>query len=310
LPFEAQFWLFLAFFAGFAVKVPMFPFHTWLPYAHGQAPTVGSVILAAVLLKMGTYGFLRFNFPMMPDATVYFVPLVAVLSLIMIVYGSLVAFAQSDIKQVVAYSSIAHMGEVILGLFALNVEGLSGSVFLMISHGIVSGGLFLLVGVIYERLHTKEMSEFGGIAKVMPKFATIFAIMAMASVGLPLTIGFVGEFLSLLAFYKTSPWMTAIAGLSIIFGAVYTLNIVRRTFFGQIVSEKVAGLKDLTKRELAALVPLAALVIILGVYPKPILQAAESSSTNLLAWMLKKASPDNKLNILQKNIPNNQGAAQ
>jgi NADH-quinone oxidoreductase subunit M len=228
----------------------------------------------------------------------------------MIVYGSLVAFAQSDIKQVVAYSSIAHMGVVILGLFALNVEGLSGSVFLMISHGIVSGGLFLLVGVIYERLHTKEMSEFGGIAKVMPKFATIFAIMAMASVGLPLTIGFVGEFLSLLAFYKTSPWMTAIAGLSIIFGAVYTLHILRRTFFGEVVSEKVAGLKDLTKRELAALVPLAALVIILGVYPKPILQAAESSSTNLLAWMLKKASPDNKLNILQKNIPNNQGVAQ
>ncbi|MEY4505268.1 MAG: hypothetical protein RL154_1565 [Pseudomonadota bacterium] len=309
LPFDIQFWLFLAFYAGFAVKMPIFPFHTWLPHAHGQAPTVGSVILAAVLLKMGaSYGFLRFSFPIMPDASIYFMPVMAAFSLIMVIYGSLLAFAQSDIKQVIAYSSIAHMGVVMLGLFSMNVEGFTGSVFLMFSHGIVSGGLFLLVGVIYERMHTKDMSQFGGIAKVMPKYALLFAIFTMANVSLPLTIGFVGEFLCLVGYYKTSPWMTAAAGLLIITSAVYMLNIMRRTFYGPIINEKVAALKDLNKRELLAIVPLAALVIILGVYPKPILQAAESSSTNLLAWMLKKASPENKLIIMQANIPNNQGA--
>ncbi len=308
LPFDTQFWLFLALFAGFAVKMPIFPFHTWLPHAHGQAPTVGSVILAAVLLKMGaSYGFLRFNFPILPDASIYFMPVIATLSLIMVVYGSLVAFGQKDIKQVVAYSSIAHMGVVMLGLFAMNVEGMSGSIFLMFSHGIISGGLFLLVGVIYERMHTKEIAQFGGIAKTMPKYATIFALFTMANVSLPLTIGFVGEFLCLLGYFKTSPYMATAAGVILITGAVYMLNMMRKTFYGPIVNEKVAALKDLNKREKLALIPLAALIIILGVYPRPVLQPAEASSGNLLSLMLKKVSPENKILILEANIPNNQG---
>ncbi|MBT8348615.1 MAG: NADH-quinone oxidoreductase subunit M, partial [Sulfurovum sp.] len=191
LPVNYQLWLFAAFFIGFAIKVPMFPFHTWIPYAHGQAPTIGSVILAAVLLKMGTYGFVRFSLPMFPDASVLSITPIAVLSLIMIIYTAMIAYAQKDVKQVIAYSSVSHMGIIMLGLFAMNAEGLSGSVFQMLSHGIVSGALFMLVGMIYERRHTKLMSEFGGIASVMPKFAVIFGIMLMASVGLPLTIGFV-----------------------------------------------------------------------------------------------------------------------
>jgi len=302
LPFDVQVWVFLAFFAGLAVKVPMFPFHTWLPYAHGQAPTVGSIILAAILLKMGTYGFLRLNFPIMPDATLYFVTPIAILSLIMIVYTAMIAFAQSDMKQVVAYSSVSHMGVIMLGMFALNVEGMAGSVFLMISHGIVSGALFMLVGVIYERLHTKEMSEFGGIASVMPKYGVIFGIVLMGSVGLPLTIGFVGEFLSLLGFFKVSPFMTLIAGTTIILGAIYMLNIFRKSFFGQVTNSKIIGLKDLTRREVAALVPLALLVIILGVYPKPILEPAESSAKKLVELMFKKSqSFEAKLSILDYN---------
>jgi NADH-quinone oxidoreductase subunit M len=192
--YNVQMWLFVAFFLGFAIKVPMVPFHTWLPYAHGQAPTIGSVILAAILLKMGTYGFIRFSLPLFPDASVAMVIPMATLALIAIVYTAMVAYAQEDIKQVIAYSSVSHMGVIILGTFALNVEGIGGSIFLMISHGIVSGALFMLVGVIYDRKHTKMMSEFGGLAKVMPMYATIFGVMLMASVGLPLTIGFVGEF--------------------------------------------------------------------------------------------------------------------
>lgn len=227
LPFDMQFWLFIAFFCGFAVKVPMFPFHTWLPYAHGQAPTIGSVILAAVLLKMGTYGFVRFSLPLFPDASVYFTIPMAILALIAIVYTAMVAYAQEDMKQVIAYSSVSHMGVIILGIFALNVEGIGGAIFLMISHGIVSGALFMLVGVVYDRTHTKMIKDYGGIARVMPKYATIFAIMLMASIGLPLTIGFVGEFLSLLGFFKVSASLTLIAGLTIIFGAVYMLTMYK-----------------------------------------------------------------------------------
>jgi NADH-quinone oxidoreductase subunit M len=302
LPMDVQIWVFLAFFAGLAVKVPMFPFHTWLPYAHGQAPTVGSVLLAAVLLKMGTYGFLRLNFPIMPDATLYFMVPVAILSLIMVVYTAMIAFAQTDMKQVIAYSSVSHMGVIMLGMFALNVEGISGSVFLMISHGIVSGALFMLVGVIYERLHTKEMSEFGGIVSVMPKYGTIFGIVLMGSVGLPLTIGFVGEFLSLLGFFKVSPFMTLIAGTTIILGAIYMLNVFRKSFFGPIVHDRIVGLKDLTRRELAGLIPLTLLVIVLGIYPKPILEPAETSAKKLVELMFKKSqSFDAKLSILDYN---------
>jgi NADH-quinone oxidoreductase subunit M len=289
LPFDIQTWLFVAFFLGFAIKVPMFPFHTWLPYAHGQAPTIGSVILAAVLLKMGSYGFLRFSLPMFPDATVYFLIPVAILSLIMIVYTAMVAYAQEDMKQVIAYSSVSHMGVVIIGTFALNVEGIGGSIFLMLSHGIVSGALFMLVGVIYDRRHTKMMSEFGGLAHVMPRYATITGVMLMASVGLPLTIGFVGEFLSLLGFYKVSHTMTIIAGLTIILGAVYMLVLYKKVFFGELTNDKNKNLKDLTVQETTALVPLVILVAWLGIYPKPVLEPINNSVTELVHHMHKNA---------------------
>ncbi len=289
LPVDAQTWLFWAFFLGFAIKVPMFPFHTWLPYAHGQAPTVGSVILAAVLLKMGTYGFVRFSLPLFPDASVAAITPVAIIAIIMIIYTAMVAYAQKDIKQVIAYSSISHMGVIVLGTFAMNVEGIAGSVFLMLSHGIVSGALFLLVGVIYDRKHTKLMSEFGGLAKVMPNFATIFVVITMASVGLPLTIGFIGEYLSLAGFFKVSPLMTVIAGTSIILGAVYMLTVVKKTFFGPITKEENKNLKDLDGKELVALVPLVAISIWLGVYPKPILAPIDNSTKALVQMMYENA---------------------
>ena len=289
LPVNYQLWLFAAFFIGFAIKVPMFPFHTWIPYPHGQAPTIGSVILAAVLLKMGTYGFVRFSLPMFPDASVMSITPIAVLSLIMIIYTAMIAYAQKDIKQVIAYSSVSHMGIIMLGLFAMNAEGLTGSVFQMLSHGIVSGALFMLVGMIYERRHTKLMSEFGGIAAVMPKFTIIFGIMLMASVGLPLTIGFVGEFLVLLGFYQVSPVMTILAGTSIILGAVYMLRVMKQTFFGPLENEENKKLKDLNSREIWSLIPLVAIVIWLGVYPKPVLAPIDNSVKALLSFMNEKA---------------------
>lgn len=302
LPFDMQLWLFVAFFLGFAIKVPMVPFHTWLPYAHGQAPTIGSVILAAVLLKMGTYGFIRFSLPLFPDASTFFVIPMAVLALIAIIYTAMVAYAQEDMKQVIAYSSVSHMGVIILGTFALNVEGIGGSIFLMISHGIVSGALFMLVGVIYDRRHTKLISEFGGLAKVMPNYATIFAVMLMASVGLPLTIGFVGEFLSLLGFFKTSPILTLLAGLTIILGAVYMLVMYKKVFFGPLNNPKNEKLQDTKGRELVALIPLVALVVILGVYPKPILDPVNKSVIQLVEVMqLKAVNETTKAKILSVN---------
>ncbi|WP_457607217.1 NADH-quinone oxidoreductase subunit M [Nitratifractor sp.] len=289
LPLSVQKWLFWAFFLGFAIKVPMFPFHTWLPYAHGQAPTVGSVILAAVLLKMGTYGFVRFSLPMFPDASVAYILPVAVIAIIMIIYTAMVAYAQEDMKQVIAYSSISHMGVIVLGAFAMNAEGITGSVFLMLSHGIVSGALFLLVGVIYDRRHTKLMSEFGGLASVMPKYAVIFGIMLMASVGLPLTIGFVGEYLSLAGIFKVSPVIALLGGTSIILGAVYMLSLYKKSFFGPVTKEENKLLPDLNGRELAALVPLVAIVIWLGVYPKPVLVPIDNSVKALVSFMEEKA---------------------
>ncbi len=289
LPVDYQIWLFAAFFIGFAIKVPMFPFHTWIPYAHGQAPTIGSVILAAILLKMGTYGFVRFSLPLFPDASVMAITPIAVLSLIMVVYTAMIAYAQKDMKQVIAYSSVSHMGIIMLGLFAMNAEGLGGSIFQMLSHGIVSGALFMLVGMIYDRRHTKLLSEFGGLASVMPKFAIIFGVMLMASVGLPLTIGFVGEFLVLLGFYKVSPMITIIAGTSIILGAVYMLRVMKLAFFGPLNNEANQKLKDLNARETWSLVPLVAIVIWLGVYPKPVLEPINNSVNALLAFMDEKA---------------------
>ena len=289
LPVDYQLWLFAAFFIGFAIKVPMFPFHTWIPYAHGQAPTIGSVILAAVLLKMGTYGFIRFSLPMFPDASVMAITPIAVISIIMIIYTAMIAYAQKDMKQVIAYSSVSHMGIIMLGLFAMNAEGLSGSVFQMLSHGIVSGALFMLVGMIYERRHTKLLSEFGGLTAVMPKFAIIFGIMLMASVGLPLTFGFVGEFLVLLGFYQVSPMMTILAGTSIILGAVYMLRVMKLAFFGPLDNEENKKLKDLNGRETWSLIPLVAIVIWLGVYPKPVLAPIDNSVKALLTFMDEKA---------------------
>ncbi|MBD3808040.1 MAG: NADH-quinone oxidoreductase subunit M [Epsilonproteobacteria bacterium] len=299
---EYQFWLFLAFFIGFAIKVPMFPFHTWLPYAHGQAPTIGSVILAAVLLKMGTYGFVRFSLPMFPDASVLMITPIAILSIIMIIYTAMVAYAQEDMKQVIAYSSVSHMGIVMLGIFAMNSEGISGSVFQMLSHGIVSGALFMLVGVIYDRTHTKYISEFGGLAAIMPRYALVFGIMLMASVGLPLTIGFVGEFLVLLGFYKISPILTVLAGTSIIVGAVYMLSLFKRSFFGAVTNEENRKLKDLNANELTAFIPLVAIVIWLGIYPKPVISIIDNSVKTTLSIMEKKAiTPEAKTIIALKN---------
>ena len=289
LPVDYQLWLFAAFFVGFAIKVPMFPFHTWLPYAHGQAPTIGSVILAAVLLKMGTYGFVRFSLPMFPDASVLAITPIAILSIIMIIYTAMVAYAQKDMKQVIAYSSVSHMGIIMLGIFAMNAEGISGSVFQMLSHGIVSGALFMLVGVIYDRRHTKMMDEFGGLASVMPKYAVIFGIMLMASVGLPLTIGFVGEFLVLLGFYQISPIMTILAGTSIIIGAIYMLSVFKKSFFGPITNEANRTLKDLDAKETMSLVPLVLIVIWLGIYPKPVLGPIDNSVKAMLSFMDEKA---------------------
>ena len=298
LPVNMQTWLFLALFAGFAFKVPMFPFHTWLPHAHGQAPTIGSVILAAVLLKMGTYGFVRFSLPLFPDASVSMIPFVMTLSLIMVVYTAMVAFAQKDMKQVIAYSSVSHMGIIMIGVFAMNTEGLGGSIFLMLSHGIVSGALFMLVGVIYERTGTKVMDNFGGLASVMPVYATIFGIMLMASVGLPLTIGFVGEFLVLLGFYKVSVVGTIIAGTTIIIGSVYMLNLFKKSFFGPVTNEKNLSLKDLDGRELTALLPLVAIVVWLGVYPKPVLEPIDNSVKALISFMESKAQTQEAKDVI------------
>ncbi len=303
LPESFQLWLFAAFFVGFAIKVPMFPFHTWLPYAHGQAPTIGSVILAAILLKMGTYAFIRFSLPLFPDASVFFMYPIAVIAIIMIIYTAMVAYAQKDVKQVVAYSSVSHMGVIILGTFALNVEGITGSVFLMIAHGVVSGALFLLVGVIYDRRHTKLMSEFGGLAHVMPRYATIFGIMLMASVGMPLTINFVGEFLSLLGFYEQSHILTLLAGIAIVVGAIYMLTAYKKMFFGEVTKDENRNLPDVNKRELIALIPLAIITIWLGVYPKPVLEPINNSVEAVVQLMHNKSTTEEA----KSRIPNVSG---
>ncbi|BCD67437.1 NADH-quinone oxidoreductase subunit M [Nitratiruptor sp. YY09-18] len=301
LPYDYQIWLFLAFFLGMAIKVPMFPFHTWLPYAHGQAPTIGSVILAAVLLKMGTYGFVRFSLPIFPDASIALIGPIAVLAIIMVIYTAMVAYAQEDMKQVIAYSSISHMGVIILGTFAMNLEGIAGSIFLMISHGIVSGALFMLVGNIYDRRHTKLLSEFGGLAKVMPKYATIYGIVLMASVGLPLTIGFVGEFLSLMGVYKISATYAFLGGMGIILGAAYMLRVYKLTFFGPITKEENKKLLDLNWKELTSLLSLVFVIIWLGVNPNPVLKPINNSVHDMLVLMEKKAITPEAKEILSSN---------
>ena len=292
LPFDLQIWLFIAFFIAFAVKVPMVPFHTWLPLAHGQAPTIGSVMLAAVLLKMETYGFIRFSLPLFPDASAYFTGFMAILGLVAIIYTAMIAYAQEDMKQMIAYSSISHMGVIILGVYALNIEGIAGSVYLMIGHGIVSGALFMCVGVLYDRRKTKMIKEFGGLAHNMPIFALVYGIVLMASVGLPLTIGFIGEFLSLLGFYKYSPVLTFIASLTIVLSVIYMLSMYKRTFFGKLVKPENKSLKDIFGRELLALGSLVVLIIALGIYPKLILKPLDPTLINLVNVMDTKAVND------------------
>src|SRR5207342_92598 len=245
IPDNLQWWIFLAFFLGFAIKVPMFPFHTWLPDAHTDAPTAGSVILAAVLLKMGTYGFLRFSLPILPDASRYFVPMIAVLSIIGIVYGALVALAQKDWKRLVAYSSVSHMAMVMLGLFALNPVGITGSIVQQLNHGISTGGLFLLVGVVYERRHTREISEYGGLSKVMPVYAAVFLVMTMSSIGLPALNGFIGELLILQGVFVANKMWAVVAASGVVLGAAYMLSLYQRTMFGRIENPKNEKLADL-----------------------------------------------------------------
>ncbi|MCZ6135386.1 NADH-quinone oxidoreductase subunit M [Campylobacter ureolyticus] len=292
IPKNTQIWLFLAFGIAFAIKTPLFPFHTWLPYAHGKAPTIGSILLAAVLLKMGTYGFVRFSLPIFPDASYYFANFICIIAIVMVIYTSFIAFYQKDIKQVIAYSSIAHMGVIMLGIFSMSIEGISGAIFFMVSHGLVSGGLFMLIGFIYDRTHTKEMAKFGGLAKIMPIYATIFCIMILGGIGLPLTSGFVGEFLSLLGIFKTNPWFAVLGGFGIIMGAIYSLNLYKLTFFGKITNKANLTLPDLKSFELCAIIPILVLVLVLGIFPNTLLVWINDGVLNLLSFMYDKASDE------------------
>jgi NADH-quinone oxidoreductase subunit M len=277
-----QWWVFLAFFLGFAIKVPMFPFHTWLPDAHTDAPTAGSVILAAVLLKMGTYGFLRFSLPILPDASRHFVPMVVLLSIIGIVYGALVAMAQRDWKRLVAYSSVSHMAMVMLGMFALNPVGVTGSIVQQLNHGISTGALFMIVGIVYERRHTREISEYGGLSKIMPVYAAVFLVMTMSSIGLPALNGFVGEFLILQGVFTASRMWALFAASGVVLGAAYMLYLYQRTMFGKVENPKNEPLLDLSHREFATFVPLLVLAVWIGLYPSPFLTRLEPSVRHVI----------------------------
>jgi NADH-quinone oxidoreductase subunit M len=292
--------LFFAFALAFAIKVPLFPFHTWLPDAHTDAPTAGSVILAAVLLKMGTYGLMRFNFTLFPDASREFAWIFIILAVIGIIYGALVAMVQPDIKRLVAYSSVAHMGFVILGMFSFTEQGMQGAIFQMLAHGVSTGALFLLVGFIYERRHTRQITDFGGLANVMPVYATIFVITTMSSIGLPFLNGFVGEFLIMLGMWKstiltvtaTTNWnyiATMFAGTGVIFAAVYLLWMVQRVFFGKVTNAKNKGLKDLSWRELGLIAPLLFLMVYMGVYPSPFLNRSKDAVAAIQERVVKQA---------------------
>ncbi|MHC5307309.1 NADH-quinone oxidoreductase subunit M [Bartonella sp. LJL80] len=276
-PAHMQIWLWLAFFASFAVKMPMWPVHTWLPDAHVEAPTAGSVILAGVLLKLGGYGFIRFSLPMFPIASAELAPFVFTLSVIAIIYTSLVALVQEDMKKLIAYSSVAHMGYVTMGIFAANEQGIQGAIYQMLSHGIVSAALFLCVGVIYDRLHTREISAFGGLANNMPKYAVVFLIFTMANVGLPGTSGFLGEFLTLIGVFQVNTWVALFATTGVILSAAYALYLYRRVVFGTLDKESLKALLDLSPREKFILYPMIVLTIFFGVYPTPILKTTASA---------------------------------
>ena len=277
-----QLWLWLALFASFAVKVPMWPVHTWLPDAHVEAPTAGSVILAGVLLKMGGYGFLRFSIPMLPEATDFFAPLVFALSVIAIIYTSLVAWAQEDMKKLIAYSSVAHMGFVTIGMFTLTVQGVQGAIFQMLSHGIVSGALFLCVGVVYDRLHTREIARYGGLVNNMPKYALVFMVFLLAGLGLPGTSGFIGEFLSLAGAFQVNTWVAVLAAIGVILTAVYMLSLYRRVIFGRLTKDDLKALADLSPREIAVFVPLIAIVLWMGIYPMSFIDVMDASVERLI----------------------------
>ncbi len=282
LPANIQYWLWLAFFASFAVKVPMWPVHTWLPDAHVEAPTAGSVILAGVLLKMGAYGFLRFSVPMLPIASEFFTPLIFSLSIIAVIYTSLVALVQLDMKKLIAYSSVAHMGFVTLGIFSLNQQGVSGAIYQMLSHGIVSAALFLCVGVIYDRIHTREIARYGGLAERMPVYAVFFMVFMLASVGLPGTGGFIGEILVLVGLFQVSTWAATLAATGLVLGAAYMLWLYRRVIFGNLTKGDLKAIKDMSYREVAVFTPLLVLTIWMGVYPMPFLEIIEVSVANLV----------------------------
>jgi NADH-quinone oxidoreductase subunit M len=277
-----QTWLWLAFFASFAVKVPMWPVHTWLPDAHVEAPTAGSVILAGVLLKMGGYGFIRFSLPMFPDASAMFTPLVYVLSVVAVIYTSLVALAQEDMKKLIAYSSVAHMGIVTMGIFTVTAEGLQGAMIQMLSHGVVSAALFLCVGVVYDRLHTREIKRYGGLVHNMPKYAAVFMIFMLASVGLPGTSGFVGEFLALIGAFQVNTWVAFFATTGMILGAVYMLYLYRRVVFGVITRDDVRAMLDLNWREITIFVPMILVVLWMGIYPRSFLKPIQPAIANLI----------------------------
>ncbi|MCA9471100.1 MAG: NADH-quinone oxidoreductase subunit M [Nitrospirales bacterium] len=277
-----QAWIFWAFFAAFAVKVPMFPFHTWLPDAHVEAPTAGSIILASVLLKMGTYGFLRFSLPMLPDATEYFTPIVMTLSVIAIIYGAYMALAQADLKKLIAYSSVSHMGFVTLGIFALNVQGIEGAILQMVNHGITTGALFMCVGIIYERTHSRQITDNSGLATPMPKYATFFVIFGLSSVGLPGMNSFVGEFLVLIGTFIWSKLAATLAALGIILAAAYILYMLQRVVYGTQDERMSAKLYDLNAREFGMLVPFVVLVFWIGLYPKPLLDVMHASVDRLV----------------------------
>ena len=281
-PAAFQAWMWLAFFASFAVKIPMWPVHTWLPDAHVEAPTAGSVILAAVLLKFGGYGFLRFSLPMFPEASVLFTPLIYTLSIVAVVYTSLVALAQEDMKKLIAYSSVAHMGFVTIGTFTLTVQGIEGAIYQMLSHGVVSAALFLIVGVVYDRMHSRDIATYGGLVHRMPAYALVFMLFMLASVGLPGTAGFIGEFLVLVGAFQVNTWVAALAATGLILGAAYMLYLYRRVIFGVLTKDSLKAIFDMSPREIAVFAPLVVLVIWMGVYPSPFLDVMHASVANLL----------------------------
>jgi len=288
IPIAKQYWFFAAFALSFAIKVPMFPVHTWLPDAHTEAPTAGSVILAGVLLKMGTYGFLRFAIPLFPAAAYDAIPLMSTLAVIGIIYGAIVSMMQPDLKRLIAFSSVSHLGYVMLGIFALNMQGVQGSIYQMLNHGISTGGLFLIVGMVYERRHTRMIADFGGLSKVMPVFATFFMIITLSSIALPGTNGFVGEFLILLGAFKSNMWYGILATTGVILGAAYMLWMFQRVMFGVVTKEENRKLKDLGKREVLILVVMVFFIVLMGVYPKMFFKKMDTSVTEFLSFVKAK----------------------